>query len=88
MSGMSSEGRSRSRNYTKQPLWLLGLSLVFLGSLADFLALGFAQQSMIAPLGYNNSKKTHIHVHAIFTFFMHKLLRLYFLNFCSFVRVI
>jgi uncharacterized membrane protein len=39
------------RRYYKQKLWLLGISLVILGSFADFSALGFGAQSIIAPLG-------------------------------------
>jgi hypothetical protein len=38
-------------NYAKQPLWLTGLGLVILGSIFDFAALGFAPQSVVAPLG-------------------------------------
>lgn len=44
-------GRKSHVNYVRQPLWLLGLSGVILGSLFDFLALGFAAQSVVAPLG-------------------------------------
>lgn len=39
------------RNYAKQRLWLFGLSLIIFGSFADFTALGFGAQSIIAPLG-------------------------------------
>ncbi len=39
------------KSYFKQPIWVLGISLVILGSLADFVALGFGAQSVIAPLG-------------------------------------
>lgn len=35
----------------RKPLWRLGLALIVLGSIADFLALGFGPQSLIAPLG-------------------------------------
>ena len=38
-------------SYHLQSLWRLGLSLVVLGSIADFIALIFAAQSIIAPLG-------------------------------------
>jgi len=38
-------------DYTRQGLWRLGLSLVMLGSLADFAALMFAAASIVAPLG-------------------------------------
>jgi uncharacterized membrane protein len=44
------KGGDRSKYYN-QPLWWLGVSLVVLGSLADFAALSFSPQSMIAPLG-------------------------------------
>ncbi|CEO95256.1 Magnesium transporter [Plasmodiophora brassicae] len=39
------------RPYYKQPLWVLGLILVVVGSLGDFSALGFAAQSIVAPVG-------------------------------------
>ena len=38
-------------SYHRQSLWRVGLSLVIVGSLADFVALIFAAQSIIAPLG-------------------------------------
>ena len=38
-------------SYHRQTLWRIGLFLVVLGSLADFVALIFAAQSIIAPLG-------------------------------------
>ena len=38
-------------SYHRQLLWRVGLFLVILGSLADFVALCFAAQSIIAPLG-------------------------------------
>lgn len=37
--------------YIKRPLWWLGLTLVFFGSLGDFAAFGFATQSLVAALG-------------------------------------
>lgn len=37
--------------YYRQPLWVLGLSLVIIGSFLDFAALGFAAQTVVAPLG-------------------------------------
>ena len=40
-----------SSNYLKRKLWRIGMLLVILGSIADFLALGFGSQSLIAPLG-------------------------------------
>ena len=39
------------RGYNKQATWKLGLLLIALGSIADFVALGFAPQSLVAPLG-------------------------------------
>jgi magnesium transporter len=33
------------------PLWQLGMGIIIIGSLADFAALGFAPQSVVAPLG-------------------------------------
>ena len=41
----------KSGGYYKQRLWALGLALIILGSVADFVALGFGAQSIIAPLG-------------------------------------
>jgi len=38
-------------SYHRQSLWRVGLALVVVGSLADFVALIFAAQSIIAPLG-------------------------------------
>ena len=38
-------------SYHRQSLWRIGLSLVVVGSFADFIALIFAAQSIIAPLG-------------------------------------
>lgn len=34
-----------------QPMWLLGISLVVAGAVADFMALGFADQIIVAPIG-------------------------------------
>jgi|EP01047_Picozoa_sp_COSAG01_P030182 drug/metabolite transporter (DMT)-like permease len=39
------------RSYFRQPLWLVGLLMVFTGSLGDFAALGFAAQSLVTPVG-------------------------------------
>lgn len=38
-------------HYTKQPIWILGLICVILGSLLDFTALAFVDQAVVAPLG-------------------------------------
>jgi hypothetical protein len=38
-------------NYSRQSMWRAGLGLVTLGSVLDFVALIFAAQSIIAPLG-------------------------------------
>ncbi|GMI10629.1 hypothetical protein TrRE_jg10744 [Triparma retinervis] len=35
----------------RQPLWVIGLSLITSGSLLDFVAFGMAPQSLLAPLG-------------------------------------
>lgn len=48
---MSDIERLRSPNYSRQPLWVLGMALVVFGSFFDFAALAFAAQSIIAPLG-------------------------------------
>lgn len=40
-----------SNAYYRKPIWVLGLSLVVFGSIADFIALGFAAQTIVAPLG-------------------------------------
>ena len=37
--------------YTTQPVWILGFTMVWVGSVLDFVALGFAAQTVIAPLG-------------------------------------
>eukprot|EP01006_Ploeotia_vitrea_P038258 TRINITY_DN66223_c3_g1_i1.p1 TRINITY_DN66223_c3_g1~~TRINITY_DN66223_c3_g1_i1.p1 ORF type:complete len:762 (+),score=334.08 TRINITY_DN66223_c3_g1_i1:41-2326(+) len=37
--------------YTKDRLWIIGLLLITVASFADFAALGFGAQSIIAPLG-------------------------------------
>jgi len=39
------------KSYTKEPIWILGIVLVFIGSLLDFGGLAIAPQSLIAPLG-------------------------------------
>lgn len=38
-------------DYTQQKLWQVGLMCVILGSIADFIALVYAAQSIVAPLG-------------------------------------
>lgn len=43
--------RLQKVNYTAQPMWRLGLGLVTIASLLDFIALIFAAQSIVAPLG-------------------------------------
>ena len=45
------QGISKAKVYSREPLWMLGLSLVILGSFADFAALEFGAQSIITPLG-------------------------------------
>jgi len=39
------------RSYGYQPKWVSGLSMVVAGGLLDFVALGFAPQSLITPVG-------------------------------------
>ena len=39
------------RSTLKQPIWVVGLSLITGGSLLDFVAFGLAPQSLLAPLG-------------------------------------
>lgn len=56
--GINLQKLSMTRNETaetkkgtfKQPLWVLGFSLVCLGSLLDFVAFGMAPQTLLAPL--------------------------------------
>jgi hypothetical protein len=43
--------KQKGDDYCRQPLWICGFSLVLIGSLLDFAALGFAAQTVIAPLG-------------------------------------
>jgi len=38
-------------SYTKNKYWIVGLVMVIIGSFADFAALTFAPQSLVAPLG-------------------------------------
>jgi len=45
------KGEKAHANYYKSKLWMLGLAMIILGSLADFAALAFGAQSIIAPLG-------------------------------------
>jgi len=47
----ASSPSSVQRQYHCQKLWITGLVLIILGSLADFTALSFGPQSLIAPLG-------------------------------------
>src|SRR4051794_27160410 len=49
--GNSGGGSEDTAAYHKGTLWKVGLGLVIFGSLADFSALSFASQSLIAPLG-------------------------------------
>jgi hypothetical protein len=43
--------RIKQRPYVLQPLWMLGLVGVIIGSLGDFVALGFAPQSLVVLVG-------------------------------------
>ena len=44
-------GEAKQGSYVCDPIWLLGLFLQVLGALLDFAALGYAPQSVVAPLG-------------------------------------
>jgi Magnesium transporter NIPA len=46
-----SKNRGMVASYIRQPLWWLGLSCVIFGAIADFSALGFASQIIVASLG-------------------------------------
>jgi len=50
-SDSQSESSMNRNAYYRKPIWVLGLSLVIFGSIADFVALGFAAQTIVAPLG-------------------------------------
>lgn len=55
-SSTSVEGKSSGRDayrrpYYLQPLWIMGLACVVVGAIADFSALGFTSQMIVAPLG-------------------------------------
>ena len=39
------------RAYFSQPLWQIGLATLIIGSIGDFVALGFAPQSLMTPVG-------------------------------------
>lgn len=43
--------KAATGHYTKQPVWMLGLGCVILGSVLDFAALAFVGQAVVAPLG-------------------------------------
>ena len=43
--------KGENRAYICQPLWAVGLVLVIAGSVGDFVALGFAAQSLAVPVG-------------------------------------
>ena len=43
--------KCKRRPTIRQPLWVIGLSLITSGSLLDFVAFGMAPQSLLAPLG-------------------------------------
>lgn len=38
-------------SYWSSPIWITGVGLLVLGAIGDFVALGFAAQSIVAPLG-------------------------------------
>eukprot|EP01084_Bolivina_argentea_P136551 240486_1 len=41
----------KQKSYVCDPLWIFGLFLVIVGAVFDFLALGYAPQSVVAPMG-------------------------------------
>ena len=43
--------KAAEKHYTRSPLWIAGIVCVILGSLFDFAALAFVDQSVVAPLG-------------------------------------
>ncbi|GMH81062.1 hypothetical protein TrST_g8653 [Triparma strigata] len=47
----SERAASEKRSYITQPLWLIGLATLIIGSVGDFAALGFAPQSLMTPVG-------------------------------------
>lgn len=47
----SERAASEKRAYVSQPLWLIGLTTLIIGSVGDFAALGFAPQSLMTPVG-------------------------------------
>lgn len=49
--GQAEPAEPALKAYYWQPLWMCGFALVILGSLLDFVALAFAAQSIVAPLG-------------------------------------
>ena len=51
MNERASAKASEKRSYITQPMWLMGLLMVVVGSLGDFVALGFAPQSLMTPVG-------------------------------------
>eukprot|EP00475_Leptophrys_vorax_P045412 TRINITY_DN940_c0_g1_i3.p1 TRINITY_DN940_c0_g1~~TRINITY_DN940_c0_g1_i3.p1 ORF type:complete len:411 (+),score=67.61 TRINITY_DN940_c0_g1_i3:486-1718(+) len=50
-SGTPTVGPVEKPNYCTSPVWVLGVALLIGGAIGDFLALGFAAQSTVAPLG-------------------------------------
>jgi len=46
---IGAEGKEKS--YLKSPIWWLGISLMVLGEIGNFLAYGFAPASIVSPLG-------------------------------------
>ena len=41
----------QQKKYTAQPGWIIGMVLVFIGSIGDFSALALAAESIVAPIG-------------------------------------
>ena len=48
------------QHYTKLPIWWCGMGLVVLGSVGDFVALGFATQALVAALGGATTLSTNL----------------------------
>ena len=49
-SSPSSPEKKKKSGYGCHPWWIFGMFMVILGAVFDFLALGFAPQSVVAPL--------------------------------------
>ncbi|KAK4501910.1 hypothetical protein PRZ48_007719 [Zasmidium cellare] len=45
------DGGEKEKSYLKSPIWWLGITLMVLGEIGNFLAYGFAPASIVSPLG-------------------------------------